>query len=102
MESECPRLAVVAFAGGSGGSQISAFTIAFTEVQLQMATQVVLTLKLITNKTVHETLMSEQELIAELMGGDIYIVLGHIHQGNPQWSAILIQESLLTLRGRVG
>jgi hypothetical protein len=67
-----------------------------------MATQVVLTLKLITNKTVHETLMSEEELIGELLGGDIYFVLGHIHQGNPQWSAILIQELLLTLRGRVG
>ncbi len=102
MESLCPRLAVVAFAGGSKGSQVSAFTIAFTEVQLRMATQVVLTLKLITNKTVHETLMSEEELIGELLGGDIYIVLGHIHQGNPQWSAILIQELLLTLRGRVG
>jgi len=102
MEFECPRLVVVAFAGGSRGSQLSAFSIAFTEVQLRMATQVVLTLKLITNKTVHETSMSEEELFAELLGGDIYIVLGHIHQGNPQWSAILIQELLLMLRGRVG
>lgn len=102
MELERPNLVVVAFAGGSSGSQISAFTVAFTEVQLRIATQVALTLKIITNKTVHETSMSEQDLFAELLKGDIYFILGHIHQGNPQWSALLIQEYLLTLRGRIG
>ena len=96
------NLVVVAFAGGSSCSQVSAFTVAFAEVQLRLATQVVLTLKFITNKTAHETLMSEQDLFAELLGGDIYFILGHIHQGNSQWSALLIQEYLLTLRGRIG
>jgi len=102
MELERPSLVVVAFAGGSSGSQVSAFTVAFAEVQLRLATQVVLTLKIITNKTVHETLMSEHDLFAELLGGDIYFILGHIHQGNSQWSALLIQEYLLTLRGHIG
>ena len=102
MELERPSLVVVAFAGGSSGSQVSAFTVAFAEVQLRLATQVVLTLKFITNKTVHETLMSEHDLFAELLGGDIYFILGYIHQGNSQWSALLIQEYLLTLRGHIG
>jgi len=100
MESELPCLVVAAFAGGSSGSQVSAFEVAFAEVKLRFATRVVLTLKLITNKIIHENLMSEQALFEELLGGDIYFILGHIHQGNPQWSAILIQELLLTLRGR--
>jgi len=102
MESECPHFVVAAFAGGSSGHQVSAFQVAFAEVQLRFATRAVLTLKLITNKTAHERLMSEQELFDELLDGDIYFILGHIHQGNPQWSAVLIQELLLTLRGRVG
>jgi hypothetical protein len=102
MESECPHLAVAAFSGGSSGHQVSAFRVTLAEGQLRFATRAVLTLKLITNKTIHENLMSEQELFDELLGGDIYFILGHIHQGNPQWSAVLIQELLLTLRGRAG
>ena len=102
MDSQRPCLAITAFAGGSSGSQISAFEVAFAEMKLRFANRFVLTLNLITNKVVHENLMSEQDVFDELMRGDIYFILGHMHQGNPQWSAVLVQELLLTLRGRVG
>ena len=102
MDSKRPSLAVAAFAGGSSGSQVSAFEVAFAEVKLRYSTQLTLTLNLITNKVIHENLMFEQEVFDELQRGDIYFILGHMHQGNPQWSAVLVQELLLTLRGRVG
>jgi hypothetical protein len=99
---EIPCINVAAFAGGTSGSQLAAFTIAFADVQLRFTSRVELRLTVITNKQVHENLMSEEELFDQLSDAHIYFILGHIHQGNPQWSAIMIQELLLKLRGRLG
>jgi hypothetical protein len=81
---------------------LAAFTIAFADVQLRFASRVELRLTVTTNKQVHEKLMSEEELFDQLSDSHIYFILGHIHQGNPQWSAIVIQELLLKLRGHLG
>ena len=99
---EIPCINVAAFAGGVSGSQLAAFTIAFADVQLRYASKVELRLTVTTNKQVHEKLMSEEELLDQLSDADIYFIFGHIHQGNPQWSAIVIQELLLKLRGHLG
>jgi len=100
--SGIPRIKVAAFAGGVNGSQLEAFTIAFADVKLSVASKVEIVLELTTNKNIHENLMSEEELFDQLSDADLYFILGHVHQGNPQWSAITIQDLLLKLRGHLG
>jgi hypothetical protein len=99
MMSGIPRIKVAAFAGGS---QLKAFEIAFADVKLSIASRVEIVLDLTTNKNIHENSMSEEALFDHLSDADLYFILGHVHQGNPQWSAIIIQDLMLKLRGRLG
>ena len=84
MADEKALISFAVFAGGVSGNQVSAFTTAFAETQLRMASTVVMRLNLITNKNVNESMMSEEELFSQFLEADVYIILGHIHQGNPQ------------------
>ena len=102
---EAQAMRVVTFcvyAGGSKGAQVDPFLIAFSRVQLMMKSSLKLRMDLITCKDVGESLMTEEELISRLWNADVHVILGHIHQGNPQWSALLIQEHLNVLADHVG
>ena len=98
MEGRRRELTFGVFAGGIGGSQVTAFTVEFGKAQISFAAKISLRLNLISNKQVHESGMSEQELFHRLNEADVYVILGHIHQGNPQWSAVVIQELLTELK----
>lgn len=98
MEGRRRELTFGVFAGGIGGSLVTAFTVEFGKAQISFAAHVSLRLNLISNKQVHESGMSEQELFHRLNEADVYVILGHIHQGNPQWSAVVIQELLTELK----
>jgi len=73
-------ISIAVFAGGVNGNQVSAFTTAFAETQLRMASTVHMRLNLITNKNVHESMMSEEELFSQFLEADIYVILGHHSQ----------------------
>jgi hypothetical protein len=90
------------YAGGSKGTQVGPFLIAFSRVQLMMKSSLRLRMDLITCKDVGESSMTEEELISRLWNADVHVILGHIHQGNPQWSALTIQEHLNVLADHVG
>jgi hypothetical protein len=81
---------------------LEAFKIAYADMKLRFASRFEIVLNLITNKIIHENLMSEEELFDQLSATDLYFILGHVHQGNPQWSAVTIQNLMLKLRGHLG
>jgi hypothetical protein len=93
-----PVITFGVFGGGVSGHQVSAFCTTFAQVQLSFATRVSLRLNLITNKLVHERNMSEEEVFQQLHEADVYLILGHMHQGNPQWSAITVLDLLSVLQ----
>jgi hypothetical protein len=102
MADEKALISFAVFAGGVSGNQVSAFTTAFAETQVRMASTVVMRLNLITNKNVHESMISEEELFSQFLEADVYIILGHIHQGNPQWSAVTVKDLFCSLHGHIG
>ena len=97
-----PNISFVVFAGGVGGTQVAPFTTAFDEVQRDLRGRVTLTVELINNKKVHELGLLEEDVVHELLWGDVHIILGHMHQGNPQWSAVIIKELLGTMMNHIG
>ena len=90
------------FSGGLYGCQVHPFTTAFDEVKVKMADTVDLRLDIITNKMIHEDDLSEEDVFMRLLEGDVHVILGHMHQGNPKWSALTTQELLGTLAKHIG
>jgi len=84
------------------GPQVDAFTTAFERVSASLQSTVDMRLNLITNKVVGESHMTECEIVDELMKCDVHVILGHMHQGNPQWSPVELYYHLNRLNNHVG
>jgi hypothetical protein len=96
------RITFRVFAGGQTSSQVGPFTTAFAHAQMQMASQANIQIEIIYNKDLKTNEFSEERLITWLAGADVYVILNHIHQGNPHLNAETIKLAVRRLESHVG